>query len=68
MIAPGPGTIQGILASWVDDYVDDLIVELAPFDDVVAPAAEEGGAFEDDDGSEDDDDDGCGSDDDGAPH
>ena len=54
-IAPIPGAIQGVLASWVEDHVDDLIAELAPADDVVAPAAEEGGAAEDDDGSEDDD-------------
>ena len=53
----------------MDDNVDDLIVELTPADEVVAPMAKEGAATEDDDGTEDDDnyEDGSGGEDDDAP-
>ena len=39
-IAPVPMVIQDNLANWVDDYVDALVAEFAPEDDVVVIAAD----------------------------
>ena len=41
--------VEGTLADWVNDHVEDLMAELALADDLVAPAAEEGGAYGDND-------------------
>ena len=49
-IAPLPGVVQGDLASWVDDHVDDLVKEFALADDVAMLVAAEDGA--DDDGDD----------------
>ena len=48
MIAPLPGAMQGELASWVDDHVDDLVKEFSLANDVAAPATEEGRTDDDD--------------------
>ena len=50
-IAPLPEVVQGDLASWVNDHVDDLIREFA--DDAAVPADGEDGADDDGDDGED---------------
>nr|XP_020160305.1 uncharacterized protein LOC109745593 [Aegilops tauschii subsp. strangulata] len=68
VIAPVPGVIQGNLAGWVDDHVDDLVAEFAPEDGAVVIAAKGGGVGDDDQdnasssasGADDDDEDDAG--------
>ena len=51
-----PEVIQGTLADWVEDHVDNLIAELAPVGDKRPPVIEEHGTDDDDGGNNDGDD------------
>ena len=51
-----PGAIQGVLADWVVDHLDDPITELTPAGDAGPPVIEEGGADDGDSNNNGDDD------------
>jgi hypothetical protein len=52
LTAPVPEVIEGALADWVDDHVDELMAELAPANDDDLLTIEEGGADDADDGDD----------------